>query len=399
MRLRVAPLVLILTPLVACNDAPQRYADWIAPLPLAAAKTIEYPGVAYEDRAGRRIEAAEDLVLGSSTDPQQAFYIATGVVSDDAGNIFVLDAGNDRLQMFDRDGAYLRTLGRRGPGPGEFAGPSDLTINAGGIVLLAEEGRLSTWTLAGAHVEDRRVERLLFEMHGFGTGFVARYWHGAASESDDEPHRISTFAAFDPHGDEVHAFIDIEEPPPMRIRRGDNATVSIAGGGLVPDWATRGAVAADGTLYVTTSREYQVHAYGGQPWSLRVAWPREPVTRRDIDAAVARFTDGPLADVDLSAFDWPDRFGALVNIAVDGHGHLYVFPFHRPLHEPLPSGHERPALPRPVDVYSAAGELLFTGTIGVGDWMSSRGDFVYDIRANPVTDETEVVRYRLTEPF
>jgi hypothetical protein len=52
-----------------------------------------------------------------------------------------------------------------------------------------------------------------------------------------------------------------------------------------------------------------------------------------------------------------------------------------------------------VDVYSPDGELLFNGLIDLGGWSSARGDFVYTTRANELTEETEVVRIRLIEPF
>ena len=42
-----------------------------------------------------------------------------------AGNeVFVSDAGNNRIQVFDRDGRFLRLFGSEGEGPGELARPS-----------------------------------------------------------------------------------------------------------------------------------------------------------------------------------------------------------------------------------------------------------------------------------
>lgn len=36
------------------------------------------------------------------------------------GRIYVLDAGNSRIVVFDETGAYITRRGRRGSGPGEF---------------------------------------------------------------------------------------------------------------------------------------------------------------------------------------------------------------------------------------------------------------------------------------
>ncbi|MGD8327992.1 MAG: hypothetical protein PVJ49_01070 [Acidobacteriota bacterium] len=111
---------------------------------------------------------------------------------------------------------------------------------------------------------------------------------------------------------------------------------------------------------------------------------------------------GPgMSNVRRSDVNWPDSMPALVGpmihpwahlepLRVDGHGHLYVFPF-------IPGSWDRPE--QPVDVYSTDGEHLFSGMIPMVRWESARGDYVYGIRRDPDTDESTAVRYRLIEPF
>ena len=106
-----------------------------------------------------------------------------------------------------------------------------------------------------------------------------------------------------------------------------------------------------------------------------------------------------LAEVDLSSIDWPEFHPAIRGVEVDGHGHIYVYPFHLDRHRPMAEGEEPPDVPRMVDVYSPDGVLLYNGLIDLGAWTSARGDFVYVTRTNPVTEESEVARLRLVEPF
>ena len=54
---------------------------------------------------------------------------------------------------------------------------------------------------------------------------------------------------------------------------------------------------------------------------------------------------------------------------------------------------------RPVDVFSADGEHLFSGMTSMWRWTGAHGDFVYQARVNDETDEYEIVRYTLVEPF
>ena len=42
---------------------------------------------------------------------------------------------------------------------------------------------------------------------------------------------------------------------------------------------------------------------------------------------------------------------------------------------------------------------LFAGMMVDGGWSAARGDFVYSLRRNEQTEEQELVRYRLVEPF
>jgi hypothetical protein len=67
-----------------------------------------------------------------------------------------------------------------------------------------------------------------------------------------------------------------------------------------------------------------------------------------------------------------------------------VFPF-------IPDDWDRQE--RPVDVYSPAGERLFSGMMAITRWNAARDQFVYAVGTDPVTEEYQVIRYRLVEPF
>ena len=76
---------------------------------------------------GKTAKVALDPVrtLGDvdTADENLAFYMPSAVAVDGAGNIYVLDTGNHRVQKFGPDGKYLATLGRAGPGPGRVLFP------------------------------------------------------------------------------------------------------------------------------------------------------------------------------------------------------------------------------------------------------------------------------------
>lgn len=157
------------------------------------------------------------------------------------------------------------------------------------------------------------------------------------------------------------------------------------------------AADSSGLFYLTASDNYQVLAFaseGAMAWAMRVAYSRPPVSRREIDRAMnivhRRFPSAKEAEI-----DWPAAEPALGRLFVDGHGHLYVFPYVAPGLEPEE---------RQVDVYSAQGERLFSGlmpSLG-GPWRNAlavHADFIHHLRRDTETGEWQVVRYRLVEPF
>ena len=384
---------------VACGGPELEFADWIEPLPREGVPVREYAGVPHAERT-EMIEVVDDLVLGDALNPEEAFFQPSYVETDADGNIFVLDRGDPRIQVFDREGNYLRTMGREGQGPGELARPSYLIATDKYLIVRADTRRLSTWTLDGEHVQDRQLTDSMLSWMPSDGGFVARRYIREEAESPAEmPPATINHSRYDPFGEPTGSLIDIQEPPPLLLTMPGGGWMSTTG--IIPEWLLLSATARDGSFFITTGSEYQLHAYGPRQWSLRVAWPREPVTGEHIDTVVQRWasSDGMLGQVDLSGVDWPEQHPAIRGLEVDGHGHIYVYPFLLERHRPFGQDEEPPDIPRMVDVYSPDGELLFNGLIDLGGWTSARGDFVYTTRANEITEETEVVRLRLVEPF
>jgi DNA-binding beta-propeller fold protein YncE len=85
----------------------------------------------------------------------------TGVAVDKDGNLYVADTLNDRIEVFDADGVFLRTWGKNGDGPGYFARPKGVTVDSDGHVWVADgmQDRIQVFTNEG---------QLLITMGGHG---------------------------------------------------------------------------------------------------------------------------------------------------------------------------------------------------------------------------------------
>ena len=80
-------------------------------------------------------------VAGDEDDPRQFGRIGS-VSSDSRGRIYVLDEMAQEVRVFQGDGAYSGTIGRRGKGPGEFTFASTLTIGPGDTLTVLDDGSM-----------------------------------------------------------------------------------------------------------------------------------------------------------------------------------------------------------------------------------------------------------------
>lgn len=71
-------------------------------------------------------------------DEHLAFNFPSDVAVDKAGNVYILDSANARVQEFGPDGRYLATIGRKGQGPGEFIMPDSLDFDKDGNLVVAD---------------------------------------------------------------------------------------------------------------------------------------------------------------------------------------------------------------------------------------------------------------------
>lgn len=105
---------------------------------------------------GNVLSLEEELSIGEAEGREEyIFSRASDVEVDKAGRIYVLDSNEANVKVFDRDGNYVRTIGRKGQGPGELRTPNDIYIGENDRIYISdvENDRLSVFNEQGDFID------------------------------------------------------------------------------------------------------------------------------------------------------------------------------------------------------------------------------------------------------
>ncbi len=126
------------------------------------------------------VETAEETQAAATPaaaqDPIGVLRQPRGIACDPAGNVYVADFGNCRIQKFDRDLKPVAAWGRRGTAAGEFQDPCDVAIGPDGNVYVADtwNGRVQVFDPAGRYL--REFGNNLYGPRGIAVDAAGRVW-------------------------------------------------------------------------------------------------------------------------------------------------------------------------------------------------------------------------------
>lgn len=137
------------------------------------------------------------------------FAKPSGLAVDKDGNLYVADTLNNRIEVFDADGQFIRTFGKAGDGPGYFARPKGVAIDGDGHIWVADG------------VQDRvqvfNQENQLLISFG-GHGMLPGQFQGLVSVVCDKNNRIFTSEIF-PGRVQQFQYVDDAEAEKLQQQR------------------------------------------------------------------------------------------------------------------------------------------------------------------------------------
>ncbi len=166
------------------------------------------------------------------------FYNPWGIAVDGAGNVYVADTANNRVQKFDAAGNFITKWGRFGASDGQFQYPRGIAIDSNGAVFVIDAtGLVQTFTSTGTFVSKWTT----------GDGSLSTPPNGIAID-----HAGNVYVA-DTYHDRVLKYTST--------------------GSLVTSWGTRGtddgqmyypngvAIGNDGTVYVLDTYNHRIQTF------------------------------------------------------------------------------------------------------------------------------------------
>jgi hypothetical protein len=108
-------------------------------------------------------------------DENYLFYKPCDIAGDTEGNLYVLDAGNHRVQKFDNKGKYLLTFGRFGQGPGEFQWPLSIELDKEDNIYVADwrNCRLEVFSSQGEYLRSTKLKTPVHRIRLLSSGKIA----------------------------------------------------------------------------------------------------------------------------------------------------------------------------------------------------------------------------------
>ena len=125
---------------------------------------------------------AEDLCISEEESrPEYQFYEISSIAVDREENIYVTDQGEKHIKVFNRDGDYLRTIGRPGQGPGEFGRPAKTFITENNELRIVDPSRrqVHSYTAEGRYLESKKFNTVYpmdIAHDSSGNFYVMNYW-------------------------------------------------------------------------------------------------------------------------------------------------------------------------------------------------------------------------------
>ncbi|MCK4932362.1 MAG: 6-bladed beta-propeller [Candidatus Aminicenantes bacterium] len=256
----------------------------------------------------------EDFKIGDSEVEEEMIAQVTFFVVDENESIYALDWKANNIKVFDKNGKFVRTIGKQGQGPGEMNFPSGLLITPENELLVEDAGntRQAYFTLEGEFLRNVSVAdktsltNLVMDSKGNVLGRQFIIDEGAMSfeirKFDKDLNNLFTiesipFSFRDPQKDKMNPF----------------------------DFVQIYFFDSEGKIYYGNPKEYEIQIFNSEgklKKKITKKYKSEKITEEDIEKIMDRIPDMGFGLKNMMEF--PKQFPAYEAFTIDEEGRLIV---------------------------------------------------------------------------
>jgi hypothetical protein len=326
-------------------------------------------------------------VGGPDAGEQEQLFTVTSVAEDPQGRFYVANFGDKRILVFDSTGAWQRTIGRAGNGPGEFTAPRAIAAAGtdGLYVLDLSAGRLSRFRRSdGAYLGGATLPPaagLPVDMRVAPDGGVAVEFRPRGSSGVNTPAYIARVDTLTGAVDEAGA-LRLDTVPRFQLKERKEGRTSVRTMDVPfsprPVWALE----RDGGVVFGTGAQFVVSRARGaaRNEAFRGEGAAQPVTGADRDRYFSEPARASLRGNDEFVFPATKPF--FTGLLVDEDGRIWV-------NVPAPHTGER------WQVREASGRLLGEVSLPARQRLMSVGRSTLYVLTRDDTDVETVERLRI----
>lgn len=367
-----------------CSKQPQEgTSEWKGTIEYRnGVKVIQNPGDPVYGRL--HLDLDKDLSLSSEEDDEFMFYRVEDIGVDSERSIYVLDAGNHRIQKYDSQGSYLQTIGRKGQGPGEFDTPYGMFVSFEDVIYVHDGMKIKVFEKNGHFIQDVTLESFTHDISVDSSGNI---W--GIGRLPSEEGRTRSIIKLNKSGKLERIIADFPPPKAAVRSEGGRGVMFFIGHEYVPQLSF---IPIDGkTLLYAHSSNYELHLIdeNGEPEALITAdIPRSSISQKEKDEIYRKYSDFEKKwpkDVVKDAIQFPPHRPFFDKVLADDRGRIYVERVKSILDKS--EGIE-------FDIFSRDGTYLYRTNLPVSPEIIKEG-FLYHIHSEEVTGGIVVQRFRI----
>jgi len=282
------------------------------------------------------VRIVQEMRIDESSMPKDTYFEGyLRVACDDKGCVYVCDYKANNIKKFDSLGKYVKTIGRQGQGPGEFATPYEIAVTADRLfVWELGNRRLSVLTKDGEFIKAANIqftEGMPYKIRPLPNGDIILEREKIYFAEQDKPQDCS----IEIHSPELERKKILYAQP---VWRNKYRMIESMGTNIIQPFSplVYWDVSPDGKIIIGYSKDYEIAIFGAERGKISAfthSFDPVKVTDKDKETFFAGMTFSSGGAVKQGAPDFiikytefPKTKPPFFNLVVDSEGNILAFP-------------------------------------------------------------------------